>query len=902
MKRDRAEREPLLPGPGKATSSNVGINDNEMRAPFLEDAEPGEEKTKNQLGTINGVYVPCLLNILGAVLFMRIGYSVGYAGWLGTVLIFTFCEIVTVITALSFSAIVTNGKMAGGGAYYMISRSIGPAFGGATGFLFYLCYVVNCAFNCTAFVDDIMSTFFPHAPSTYTYYWYHGTMVLLLAVALNGAGAFAKVNVFLFVALVASIITTFASLTFGHAHEVERLPALGKTSCHSLDSDLSGNATIYYNPPRSSMLEDNFYWEWTDNNPLVQVVALIFTSTCGVMEGANLSGDLKNPASSLPKGTLSAMATSFTTYVLFATFLALCYDRQSLRCEYLILQKTAVSPYVVVVGIAMATLSTSLGAMFGAARILQAIARDNIFPISFFKQGARKGDEPQFAVILTFLLAQTIIYLPTGPSVNAIGGILTDFFLTAYAFVNLSQVLLCWSGAPNYRPTFKWCPWWLSLIGFILSYTLMWYLQPVYAAVTCGLWLVMFIYVKLSVGERLWGDIVQGVLYGYLTAGLRRITPRKESAKFWRSSLLVLVRDTDLPLLTLAKYMSGTNDGMVIIGTPLLDRRDDSSTTQSPRRRRWSTNVDDGTQQMMPKHTSLVNEHKSAWLWLAAQAKLDAFVSVGCGSDLRQIYSTLISSCGLGGLVPNTVVFPFPSPFRGAVDNVDVAQKINEQISVTGAYASTVGGSDLGLNSPADYVRVLQTAFDCEKNIAVVFNSGRLAPLLTATPETPSTVDVWIIGGWGKDTLESHVCILLQHAHLLQKKLAGSILRVILLEQFTFEAQKEALAQRLADMVHALRIFPTPELVVLAAPAGSSVTAHSTWSMSVEHFVQINTVMSKVSRNSGLAFVGLPTIPDGSDAESATRYVDILNAMCTGMPPTVLMCKGEPGDIVSTHI
>jgi potassium/chloride transporter 9 len=91
------------------------------------------------------------------------------------------------------------------------------------------------------------------------------------------------------------------------------------------------------------------------------------------MEGANLSGDLKNPASSLPKGTLSAMATSFTTYVLFATFLALCYDRQSLRCEYLILQKTAVSPYVVVVGIAMATLSTSLGAMFGAARILQVI-------------------------------------------------------------------------------------------------------------------------------------------------------------------------------------------------------------------------------------------------------------------------------------------------------------------------------------------------------------------------------------------------------------------------------------------------------------------------------------------------------------------------------------------------
>lgn len=113
------------------------------------------------------------------------------------------------------------------------------------------------------------------------------------------------------------------------------------------------------------------YWDWTDVNPLVQVVAVVFTSTCGIMEGANLSGDLKDSAKSLPKGTLSAVLTAFTTYVLFTTFLAMCYERQALRCEYLILQKTAVSPYVVVFGIATATLSTSLGALFGAARILQ---------------------------------------------------------------------------------------------------------------------------------------------------------------------------------------------------------------------------------------------------------------------------------------------------------------------------------------------------------------------------------------------------------------------------------------------------------------------------------------------------------------------------------------------------
>ena len=53
------------------------------------------------------------------------------------------------LTALSFSKIVTKGSMGGGGAYYMISRSIGAPFGGATGVLFYLCYVANCAFNGT---------------------------------------------------------------------------------------------------------------------------------------------------------------------------------------------------------------------------------------------------------------------------------------------------------------------------------------------------------------------------------------------------------------------------------------------------------------------------------------------------------------------------------------------------------------------------------------------------------------------------------------------------------------------------------------------------------------------------------------------------------------------------------
>ena len=91
----------------------------------------GEGATRNQLNSINGCYVPCLLNILGAILYLRIGFSVGMMGMMGTLGIFCVSQGIAYLTISSFSAIVTNGRMRGGGAYYMISRNLGPAFGGS---------------------------------------------------------------------------------------------------------------------------------------------------------------------------------------------------------------------------------------------------------------------------------------------------------------------------------------------------------------------------------------------------------------------------------------------------------------------------------------------------------------------------------------------------------------------------------------------------------------------------------------------------------------------------------------------------------------------------------------------------------------------------------------------------
>ncbi|KAM4720919.1 solute carrier family 12 member 4 isoform 1-T1 [Rhinophrynus dorsalis] len=90
------------------------------------------------MGTLMGVYLPCLQNIFGVILFLRLTWIVGTAGVFQTLLIVLICCCCTLLTAISMSAIATNGVVPAGGSYFMISRSLGPEFGGAVGLCFYL--------------------------------------------------------------------------------------------------------------------------------------------------------------------------------------------------------------------------------------------------------------------------------------------------------------------------------------------------------------------------------------------------------------------------------------------------------------------------------------------------------------------------------------------------------------------------------------------------------------------------------------------------------------------------------------------------------------------------------------------------------------------------------------------
>lgn len=127
------------------------------------EAAVSEQKKGAELGTIFGVYLPCIQNILGVILFIRMVWIVGTAGVPLAFIVVLICCMVTFTTSISLSAIATNGIVPAGGSYFMISRALGPEFGGAVGILFFLGTSVAGAMYITGAVEIILNYMYPDA-------------------------------------------------------------------------------------------------------------------------------------------------------------------------------------------------------------------------------------------------------------------------------------------------------------------------------------------------------------------------------------------------------------------------------------------------------------------------------------------------------------------------------------------------------------------------------------------------------------------------------------------------------------------------------------------------------------------------------------------------------------------
>jgi potassium/chloride transporter 9 len=164
--------------------------------------------------------------------------------------------IINLLTTMSISAVATNGTVRGGGAYYLISRSLGPEFGGSIGVVLYMGFVFNTGMNALGLVDCIMENFGSQSGSWskflaegfwWEYLWATIVLVLCTATCLAGSSIFARASNGLLAILLISTFSIPFSAIFKHpfkSHElgIEFTGFQLKTFLENLKSHLTKGA------------------------------------------------------------------------------------------------------------------------------------------------------------------------------------------------------------------------------------------------------------------------------------------------------------------------------------------------------------------------------------------------------------------------------------------------------------------------------------------------------------------------------------------------------------------------------------------------------------------------------------------------------------------------------------
>ncbi len=449
----------------------------------------------SKFGTFGGVFTPSLLTILGVIMYLRLPWVVGQAGLWSALGIIIVAHVISVCTGLSISSIATDKTVGAGGPYYIVSRSLGLSIGGTLG----LALFVGLSFSVSLYIIGFSESFLE---------------------ALGREGTIGEIRVvgsavLLFLTIVTLISTSFAIKT---QYVILALIALSLVSIFAGPAPAPGSAP-HLTPIASA-------------EPMAVLFGIFFPAVTGFTAGVNMSGDLRDPRKSIPGGTMAAILVGLCVYVGLAIFLALRVDPQRLVSETGILKEIAWDPRPVVAGIWGATLSSALGSILGAPRILQAVSVDRITPRVFAK-GHGKTNEPRNALVLAFVIAEGGILIA---ELNAIARIVSMVFLTTYGFLNMSSAIESWA-SPDFRPAFK-IPRMVSVLGAVTSVVVMIQLDLLAMLGATVIMAGLFVYLK---GKQLTletGDTWEGIWSTLVRSGLYRLSQQSEQRRNWRPNIV----------------------------------------------------------------------------------------------------------------------------------------------------------------------------------------------------------------------------------------------------------------------------------------------------------------------------------------------------------------------------
>lgn len=469
-----------------------------------------EEQAFNTYGTFAGVFVPTLVTILGVIMFLRVGWMVGNSGLLGAILIITLSFLITSCTGLSMSSFVTNTRVGAGGAFSIISQSLGLEVGGSIGIPLYISQALAVTMYIFGFREG-WRWIFPSHPAILVDY---GALTAILCITLVSTAFAFRIQYVILAVVLASIGSIFLG---GMLTIPETAIEWWGTFPGSPENNFSGIT----------------FWG---------VFAVFFPASTGIMAGANMSGELKTPRKSIPIGTLSAIGISFVVYILLAIFAARSANPKELVSNYtLVIDKAYWSP-IVLAGLLGATFSSALASFVGAPRILQALGSHHIIPKGKWLASRSKKGEPLNALAVTAIIVFLALLLR---DLNLVAPFITMTFLITYCMINLVVLLETSLKLISFRPSFR-VPKTVSLIGFTGSVFAMFIINPVFGLISSILVLIIFYVLMKKQLKAPFSDVRSGLFTAFAEWAAKKIQLIHGSTeRAWKPNLLVPIDDVN---------------------------------------------------------------------------------------------------------------------------------------------------------------------------------------------------------------------------------------------------------------------------------------------------------------------------------------------------------------------
>ncbi|CAL9120932.1 unnamed protein product [Musa textilis] len=617
-----------------------------------------------KLGTMMGVFIPCLQNILGIIYYIRFTWIVGMAGIGEAFLLVAFCGTCTFLTGISLSAIATNGAMKGGGPYYLIGRALGPEVGVSIG----LCFFLGNAVAGAMYVLGAVETFLGAVPGAG--FFRESVTVVSNTTAANGTTSEVVTTVstpslhdLQVYGVIVVILLCF--IVFGGVKIINRvapaflIPVLFSLFCIFVGTFAAprSNASSGITGLRSQTLKDNWSsaYQRTTNAGIPEpdgpvywsfnaLVGLFFPAVTGIMAGSNRSASLKDTQRSIPVGTLAATLTTSFLYLISVLLFGSLATREELLTNRLLTAEIAWPlPAIIYVGIVLSTLGAALQSLTGAPRLLAAIANDGILPVlNYFK--VTEGGEPHLATLFTAFICICCVVIG---NLDLITPTITMFFLLCYAGVNLSCFLLDLLDAPSWRPRWKFHHWSLSLLGALMCIVIMFLISWSFTVVSLALASLIYYYVSIKGKAGDWGDGFKSAYFQLALRSLRSLGANQVHPKNWYPIPLIFCR----PWGTLPENV------------PCHPKLADFANCMKKKGRGMSifVSIIDGDYHELAEDAKTACRQMSTYIdYKRCEGVAEIIVAPTMSDGFRGIVQTM----GLGNLKPNIVVMRYPEIWR----------------------------------------------------------------------------------------------------------------------------------------------------------------------------------------------------------------------------------------------